>query len=284
MGSFNNLTKRLCIAVPIIAVLAILVLFSHLLFIKLLILVVLLFSVNAALYEFSCLCDSKGSFKQPHFLWGLASLFVCVHFFYNLFYGQVAYLPLIVAFLFLSFLFAFSFIKGGVIFLGNSLLGLIYIVLPLTFLVDVLLFFPNIEHKVWFIYILVVSKASDIGGYFFGKLFGRHAIAKVLSPRKTVEGTVFGLLFSIGASVCVKYFVDKANLSAFSSQSYTVLIVLGFIIGVLSLLGDLSESLIKRDASIKHSSPFSNFGGALDLMDSLVFSIPFVFFYLEYIV
>jgi phosphatidate cytidylyltransferase len=282
MGPFQNLTKRLLLVVPIIVALTLLVLFSDLLFVKYFILIALLFAVNTALYEYAYLCNAGCGFKKSHYLLILSTVFVIIHFFSRLFLLKVFYFPLIVAFLFVTFLISFSFLQGGINFLSYSMLGLIYIVLPLLFLVDILLFIPDISNRAWFVYILVVAKSSDIGGYFFGKLLGRHAMASKLSPKKTVEGAFFGLIFSVGASLLIKCISDSFELVVFESYSYGALAILGFIVGVLALLGDLSESLIKRDANIKHSNPLSSFGGSLDLIDSLVFCIPFMFFYLEY--
>lgn len=280
MGTFQHLKSRLLFVIPIVLVLILLVSFSHLFFMKYIILPVLLLVVSFSVYEFSYLVDAIGGLVQARSLLFLVNFFVIVHFFSQIFLGQAYYLPLIVIFVFLLFIISFKFIKGGVNYISYSLLSLIYIVLPLCFLADILLFLKPIDNKLWFAYILIVAKFSDIGGYFFGKLLGKYPMAKRLSPRKTVEGAFFALVFSVGVSVFLKFIFEGLATHSFNNFSYFHMSILGLVIGILALLGDLSESLIKRDACIKHSSPVSNFSGALDLIDSLVFCIPFCYFYL----
>lgn len=114
--------------------------------------------------------------------------------------------------------------------------------------------------------------AADIGAYIFGRLFGRTPLSNI-SPKKTVEGAIFGLLGSIGIGVAAAYWLGWP-VWPFSGG------LLGVIIGTSSLLGDLTESLMKRDAGVKDSGALiPGHGGMLDRTDSYVFTGALVYYY-----
>jgi phosphatidate cytidylyltransferase len=114
--------------------------------------------------------------------------------------------------------------------------------------------------------------AADIGAYAFGKAFGRTPLTNI-SPNKTVEGALFGL----GSSVLIGVLGAKSSQWPF----WPILgITLGVIIGISSLLGDLIESLMKRDAGVKDSGRLiPGHGGILDRTDSYVFTAPLVYYF-----
>ena len=114
--------------------------------------------------------------------------------------------------------------------------------------------------------------AADIGAYTMGKSFGRTRLSDI-SPKKTVEGALFGLVGSlIVAEIGAWYFHFPAwELSG---------LILGVLIGVTSLLGDLTESMMKRDAGVKDSGQLiPGHGGILDRTDSYVFTAPLVYYF-----
>ncbi|HHP7231355.1 MAG TPA: phosphatidate cytidylyltransferase [Xenococcaceae cyanobacterium] len=114
--------------------------------------------------------------------------------------------------------------------------------------------------------------AADIGAYTMGKTFGRTKLSAI-SPKKTVEGAVFGVMGSlIVAEIGTWYF----NFPAWQLSG----IILGSLIGVTSLLGDLTESMMKRDAGVKDSGQLiPGHGGILDRTDSYVFTAPLVYYF-----
>ncbi|MFH0858625.1 MAG: phosphatidate cytidylyltransferase [Candidatus Omnitrophota bacterium] len=103
--------------------------------------------------------------------------------------------------------------------------------------------------------------------------FGKTPLIPRISPKKSVEGAVGGVIFSVlGALIC----------KSFLPFSYMHLLILGVLLSVLGQLGDLSESLIKRDCQIKDSgSAIPGIGGVLDLLDSLIFTAPAFYFYMS---
>lgn len=107
--------------------------------------------------------------------------------------------------------------------------------------------------------------AADIGAYFMGKFFGRTSLSHI-SPKKTVEGAVFGVCGSVAVAVAGAWYLN------WPGWPYTG-VVLGLLIGIASLLGDLTESMMKRDAGVKDSGQLiPGHGGILDRTDSYVFT------------
>ena len=99
---------------------------------------------------------------------------------------------------------------------------------------------------------------------------------------KTVEGGIFGLISSVVASVSMVYLIQFYNISGFD-LSFEGSLFLGFILGLVGPLGDLAESLLKRDANKKDSNVLPGFGGVLDIVDSLLFTSPVLYLYLNYV-
>jgi len=119
-----------------------------------------------------------------------------------------------------------------------------------------------------------VPKGCDIGAYMVGKFFGRNSMAPVLSPRKTWEGAVGGIV----TAVVVAMLINRLSPSPPLPLSWPIEIGFGITVGVLGMLGDLAESLIKRDLQHKDSSQnVPGFGGVLDVVDAVIFAAPLVY-------
>ena len=122
-------------------------------------------------------------------------------------------------------------------------------------------------------YLLLVTKSGDIGAYLVGTYFGRHSLIAHISPKKSVEGALGGFALSVAVSLLSKTFLPL---------DYFHLLILGVMMGVLAQVGDLSESLIKRDCKVKDSGKlFPGLGGILDTIDSLLFTAPVLYFYVR---
>ncbi len=112
--------------------------------------------------------------------------------------------------------------------------------------------------------------AADIGAYLVGKFFGRTRLTEI-SPKKTVEGAAFGVCSSIGVAVAGAWYLSWPGWPLSGAT-------LGLLIGITSLLGDLTESMMKRDAGVKDSGQLiPGHGGILDRTDSYVFTAPLVY-------
>src|SRR5262249_25636707 len=113
--------------------------------------------------------------------------------------------------------------------------------------------------------------------YFGGRSFGRHKLCPWLSPNKTVEGAIAGLIASILGTLAVVAIGAKL-LDTPPAMAWTTSAMFGLSVGALAMVGDLVESLIKRDCQQKDASDLvPGFGGVLDVMDSPLFSAPLAF-------
>lgn len=134
----------------------------------------------------------------------------------------------------------------------------------------------------WFLFLLIITKMTDICAYFIGKLCGRHPLAPNLSPKKTIEGSIAGFLGAALSSLVIIFISRKFHIFHFYEYK-TFTIILACILGVVSQFGDLAESLLKRDANVKDSSNLPGLGGVLDMLDSLLFTAPVLYVAISFI-
>jgi phosphatidate cytidylyltransferase len=161
-----------------------------------------------------------------------------------------------------------------------TLLGLLYA--PFLFnYVALLALAPGnpSDNRFVLVYLLAVTKFSDVGAYVVGSLIGKHKMIPRISPGKTWEGFAGAILTSLVISIVMTLWMDpKGEVLTFASS-----ILLGLLLPLISVVGDLAESVIKRDASIKDSGhTIPGIGGALDLIDSILFTAPVLYFYLQF--
>jgi phosphatidate cytidylyltransferase len=131
--------------------------------------------------------------------------------------------------------------------------------------------------------LVIVVKMGDTGAYFFGKAIGRHQMAPALSPSKTIEGAIGAILFSCLASWAVFRWLVPITTPQWVPSSGAIdpvwgSIVFGVVVGGAGILGDLAESLLKRDAARKDSSTWiPGLGGVLDMLDSIILAAPLAY-------
>ena len=160
--------------------------------------------------------------------------------------------------------------KDAVKNISVTIFGILYIFFLLSFAIT-LRYLPN--GVCILIMVLLVSKFGDIGGYLLGRKCGKHKLAKVISPNKTIEGACFSLLFSVLIAVIFSL------IPAIRVFSLKWSVVFGIIVGFSALLGDLAESLLKRDANVKDAGNLvPAFGGILDVIDCLLISMPVAYY------
>jgi phosphatidate cytidylyltransferase len=159
-----------------------------------------------------------------------------------------------------------------------TLFGLIYVAWLSNFITRVN--FATGHGRFWVMYLVVVTKFTDMGAYLVGSTLGRHKMIPRISPKKTWEGTIGGIAFAVGGSLLC-YYVLPDRLSA-DGMLLKHALVLGALIGAAAVIGDLAESLIKREAGVKDSSNWlPGHGGALDLIDSFLFTAPLLYVYMR---
>lgn len=147
--------------------------------------------------------------------------------------------------------------------------GLVYVVWFFSHIVKI----KNLEHgPEWVFYALLLVKGGDAGAYFIGKRFGKRKLIESISPNKTVEGALGCFVTTLLLSLISKSYLPHVP--------FLHLFFLGSLMGILSQLGDLAESLIKRNAKIKDSGAIPGLGGILDVLDSLLLTLPFVYYYI----
>lgn len=154
-------------------------------------------------------------------------------------------------------------------------LQVIYLVLPFYFLMNLPFlngsYYPNI-----IIYIILIIWTNDSFAFLVGKNFGKRKLFEKVSPKKTIEGFIGGLLFSIIAGFSIGQY----------SGIFSILdwVIVAIIVAIFGSLGDLVESKLKRQAKVKDSGTIMpGHGGLLDRLDSLFFLAPFVYLYIHYI-
>lgn len=156
---------------------------------------------------------------------------------------------------------------------ATTLLGMVYcgwFPLHLIFLRD--LSCPRYDSGLGFVVLMFTSiLLTDVGCYYIGTKFGKHKLAPVISPNKTIEGSMGGIFFAILGALVIGYFIDlQWYLSIFA----------GLICTVFAQIGDLCESLIKRDAGVKDSgTSLPGHGGFLDRTDSFILTIPIMYYF-----
>jgi phosphatidate cytidylyltransferase len=123
---------------------------------------------------------------------------------------------------------------------------------------------------------IVVVKMGDTGAYAVGSWIGRHKMAPLLSPGKTIEGALGALAFScLGSWLAFRWLVPLLTPQSLPVGPAWGWLTFGLLVGGAGILGDLAESLLKRDVGVKDSSTWlPGFGGVLDIIDSLLFSAP----------
>lgn len=125
----------------------------------------------------------------------------------------------------------------------------------------------------WVTFVIATGMAGDTGGYFVGHAFGRHRLIPRVSPGKTVEGALGVLAGSAVAGVVAK-------LVLLGEHSWTEVIGLALVMGIIGQIGDLGESVMKRTFGAKESGwIFPGHGGVLDRIDSLLFPVSLVYYY-----
>jgi len=173
------------------------------------------------------------------------------------------------------FIFFKANIHDSVTAVSVIIFGALYVAWPLAHLIP-LRGLLNGHNLIFFI--LIVTWGVDTGAYYTGRHLGRHKLSPNISPGKTVEGAIGGLISCILSALFARWlFLPELSINN--------TLFLGIVFGIISQIGDLSESMLKRGAGVKDSgSLLPAHGGILDRVDSVIFTLPVFYYYIIYFV
>src|SRR6266480_4384714 len=167
--------------------------------------------------------------------------------------------------------------------MAYTLFGLLYVLWLFNFVTKIVYLTPRssngmVTGQFYCLYLIAVTKFSDMGAYLTGSAIGRHLMSPHISAKKTWEGFFGALALALLCSLAL-FTLMPGHLAMLS---WTHATVLGLLLGFAAVIGDLAESIIKRSTGVKDSGNLlPGIGGALDLIDSLLFTAPVLFFYLR---
>jgi len=139
----------------------------------------------------------------------------------------------------------------------------------------------------WVYLAMLTTFANDTGAYFIGRARGKHKLAPTISPAKTWEGAIGGLISAISAAIVIAIVLRLISIRLGTPFvfEYCQIILLGFLVGLFAQLGDLVESLLKRNMGVKEAGNLlPGHGGILDRFDSLIFVGTIVYYYVIWVV
>lgn len=163
-----------------------------------------------------------------------------------------------------------------------TIVGVLYTTLPLSIVMPMLVLPQGIFI---FVFVALATIMTDVGAYFGGRWFGKHNAGLKVSPKKTWEGYIAGIVFSnlfniVFLYLWIYFHPNLEQRDFIIIPSYLESIILTLIFSFISIFGDLVESALKRDAKQKDSSSLiPGHGGILDLIDAMLFTFPFGYFY-----
>jgi phosphatidate cytidylyltransferase len=231
------------------------------------------------MWEFYRMMESKG--VRPYKVIGIASGLALS---WYVFFRNGVYANLFLTLALLAIMTLELTRKGdsrAILHISTTMLGVIYVSFLASHMVMLreLPISTGLEYPMGasFVYLaFVVTWSCDTGAYFVGTLAGKHPLLPRVSKKKTWEGAAGGMMFAVAGALVAKY-----TFAGYLATWHAV--VLGVTAGVIGQVGDLVESMIKRDADIKDTSEtIPGHGGVLDRFDSLLFTAPLIYYFLKF--
>lgn len=245
------------------------------------------------LWEFYGMLDAKGlpNFKVTAMICGVIMLIGSFYYYSTIGPGRSYDFEMAVLLGFLFVVFGRQMFEGlrddaPLRQMAYTLFGLLYVLWLYNFITKIVYVVPRsatgaVQGQYYVLYLIAVTKFSDMGAYLTGSVIGRHQMIPHISPKKTWEGFAGALFFSLLAS----WGLFKLMPDRLAALNWTHATVLGLMLGFAAVIGDLAESIVKRSTGVKDSGNFlPGIGGALDLIDSLLFTAPLLFFYLRLVI
>ena len=234
--------------------------------------------ITAALFEFYTIIKIKGIpvFRNTGLIIA-AAIPLSIFFDLNLGGRWDSFFILLVFLITFVLQFARNDTADAITAIAATLFGVLYVGWFFSYLIKVRAMLPDMQGVKLLAFLLIVTKIADIGALIIGSRFGKRRLMPKISPNKTVEGYLGGVTFSVIAAIAFKSF-----LPAHLEFPIWHVIFIGFFFSTLGQMGDLAESLIKRDCNVKDSGNIiPAFGGILDTIDSLLFCAPAFYFYMS---
>ncbi|MFH2144410.1 MAG: phosphatidate cytidylyltransferase [Candidatus Omnitrophota bacterium] len=230
------------------------------------------FLTSIGLYEFYSLIEKKGILIYKYFGIAVGALIpLSIYFRFESTKGWELLFIATATLIFFILQFVRKDSSQAIIGISTTLFGIFYVSWFFSFLIKIK-FLDSGTQLVAFL--LAVTKMGDIGAYIIGSNFGKRILISRISPKKTLEGALGGFVFSVLTAIMLGMFYIK-----FIPLIH--LIALGILLGIIAQLGDLCESLIKRDCGVKDSGNyFPGLGGVLDIIDSVIFTSPIFYYYI----
>lgn len=225
-----------------------------------------------ALYEFYYMVEKKGV-RLFKFLGLFVGVLVPVTTYFNFNVSESLQFLFLILGLFLLFVLELTKKEThqSILSISATVFGIIYISWCFSFFLIRIRQLP--EGALLTGFFLLVTKSSDIGAYFWGEKYGKTPLISRISPNKSLEGAVGGFFTSLVIGVIFSLFIKTMT---FWEKFFLIIIL-----GIISQLGDLFESLIKRDCKVKDSGKLlPGMGGILDVIDSVIFAAPAFYLYI----
>ena len=239
--------------------------------------------IARAVWEFYVICEAKG--LRTYKVWGVIGTVALISGSW-FFYQQADRLQLshdfdvLILLVFTLGVFVRQFPQKlnpqGIETMAVTLFGLMYVAWLGNFITRIN--FATENGRYWVMLLVVVTKFTDMGAYLVGSTLGRHKMIPRISPKKTWEGTVGGIAFAVGGAFVCRWVMPAELPGLTNFHAVTV----GLLLGAAAVVGDLAESLVKREAGVKDSSNIlPGHGGALDMLDSFLFTAPLLYVYMR---
>lgn len=285
-SKFRDLKMRMGLSLLILVAVAGVIFYSYYPLVQIIITLLIGFIGAIGIWEFAQLCKAKGALVSPKWMMFFGVLEILAIYLSGVFSWAVEFpIGVLLLAIFVFFCLKYRQISNAISFVSMQFFAICYIAVPMGLMLKIL--YPGLsshfdlrDGRVWFAYLICICKVTDVGAYFGGRLFGKYKLAPVLSPGKTLEGALVGFVFAVLLSVCFSVIGQKYDSEMFQLPIVNA-IFLGALLSIGGQLGDLAESLLKRDAKVKDSNNLPGLGGVLDMFDSLLFAIPILFFYLH---
>lgn len=269
----NNLAQRVITGIIGVTIIIAGIVFSPWTFATVILVIALL-----TLREFYGL--ARKAETKPYEVWGLVFCFALFGLVFLNYQGEISKSTFWMLPALFSIVFLYPLIRHGqghaINCLAVSVLGIFYIALPFCLMIPLAFITGEFQYEL-ILGILFAQWANDTGGYFAGKAFGKTKLFEKVSPKKTWEGSIGGLVLTIGVLLVFCHF--------FGVMSYLEWAGLAIVVSIFGSLGDLVESAFKRALAIKDSgSTIPGHGGFLDRFDGLILALPFATTYIHFVI